>query len=285
MRGIAFLSFICFLLFVQGCANRSFYLPSKSDELNPNVRWLKSASGNDLAYLWLPSQISQNKGLILHFHGNTGHMEQTKEKVEWLVEHGYSVLIFDYSGFGHSTGYATDIALYHDALSILEFTDKLRSRLMLPTFIVATSTGGNIFLRAWADKPIEIEGIIIDSSFTSYVEEAEHVLKQSLFGHFYDWLAGILMRDDYAVESVFDQLPEARTLVIHCIEDEVVPIESGREVYTRLGGEKQFWPIDRCAHARAMTWEFPDIQMRLVDWLEAATSATEVALTEKWETS
>ncbi|MCW8328984.1 alpha/beta fold hydrolase [Photobacterium sp. SDRW27] len=264
-------------LLVQGCANSLFYYPSKATELNPNIRWMHSTSGNEIAYLWLPSVRKSSKGLVIHFHGNNGHMETTREKVDWLAEHGYHVLVFDYSGFGHSSGEPNDRSIYRDAISILEYTAQLHSITGLPVFIVATSTGGNIFLRAWADHPVTIEGMIIDSSFTSYVEEAEFMLKKGPWGKVYSWLAHLLMRDDYAAKSVMNRLANTKALVIHCVSDRVVPIESGEGIYTQLDGDKRFWRIEGCSHARAMTREFPETQLRVLNWLEEATPATEVA--------
>lgn len=76
-------------------------------------------------------------------------MEATQEKVSWLTDYGYHVLIFDYSGFGHSTGQARDEALYQDACSMLAFSADVQKQSGLPLFVVGTSTGGNVFLRAW----------------------------------------------------------------------------------------------------------------------------------------
>ncbi|GAL02434.1 hydrolases of the alpha/beta superfamily [Photobacterium aphoticum] len=83
------------------------------------MRLLPSTSGNQLATRWLATDSLNPKGIVLHFHGNSGHMEATQEKVSWLTDYGYHVLIFDYSGFGHSTGQARDEALYQDACSML----------------------------------------------------------------------------------------------------------------------------------------------------------------------
>lgn len=267
-------------LFLQSCSNSLFYYPSGGGKANADVQWLHSSSGNDIAYVWLPAKTGEPKGIVVHFHGNSGHIGETKEKVDWLVEHGYHVMVFDYSGFGFSSGAATDKALYADSKSVLKLTSRLKRDLGLPTFIIATSTGGNVFLRAWVEQPIDLDGVIIDSSFISYIEVTDHVLQQNFLGKLYSWISEILMRDQYAAKPVISQIPKAKTLVVHCEEDKIIPISFGYEIYTQLNGDKEFWQLSQCAHARGITRDFPDNQSRLVNWLESATPDFEVARME-----
>ncbi|MGF1688550.1 alpha/beta hydrolase [Photobacterium japonica] len=271
MKSVIISLVILHALLLQGCANQLFYYPSTAAHMNDDIRWLPSSSGNALAYLWLPSAVDTPKGIVVHFHGNSGHMEATQEKVNWLVEHGYHVLVFDYSGFGHSSGQPTDEALYHDAMSMLAYSETLQDSMGLPVFVVATSTGGNVFLRAWADHPAEVAGIIIDSSFTSYIETAAFTLRQHVLGNMYAWVASLVMRDDYAADVAMANVPKTNALVLHCEDDEVVPITAGEDLYAELEGDKTFWRLEGCRHARAMTGAFPEVQQRVVDWLAQST--------------
>lgn len=261
------------ILYLQGCANSTFFSPSKSATLNPEVRWLTSQSGNDIAYLWLPTEHPVPQGAVIHFHGNSGHMEETQEKVDWLTQHGYDVMVFDYSGFGHSSGVVSDEAAYLDAITVLKYIEQVKASTTQPVYTVATSTGGNIFLRAWADHPIAIDGVIIDSSFTSYIDTAEHVVEQGAFGELFSWVVHLIMRDDYAANQVAESLPVAPSLVLHCEQDSVVPIEFGEGIYDQLQGEKEFWRLAECKHARALTTQHPEYQQRLLGWLQQTAPA------------
>ena len=97
-------------LVLSGCANSLFFDPSITLENQLSLSTLSSRSGNDITYQWLPSQTREVKGAVIHFHGNSGHMGKTQEKVDWLTEYGFHVMVFDYSGFGASSGVATDSA-------------------------------------------------------------------------------------------------------------------------------------------------------------------------------
>ncbi|KLV02123.1 alpha/beta hydrolase [Photobacterium aphoticum] len=278
---------------LQGCGNRLFYYPSTPETVHPDMRLVSSTSGNQLATRWLVTDSLNPKGIVLHFHGNSGHMDATQEKVSWLTDYGYHVLIFDYSGFGHSTGKARDEAMYHDARSMLAFSADVQKQSGLPLFVVGTSTGGNVFLRAWADQPIPLAGMIIDSSFTSYVDVAAFTLDQYWLGGSYAWMADWLMRDDYAAARAMPRLSSAPALVVHCVEDTVVPIRTSEQLFAQLPAtlpealsepywgqadvrvrhqkdkqHKQFWRLDGCQHARAMTNDFPYVQQQIAAWLD-----------------
>ena len=255
---------------MSGCANQAFFSPSHNDMPSKEVVWLDSLSGNKIAYRYYqPTNTSsmsspELRGTVVHFHGNSGQMEKTQEKVAWLTGYGFNVITFDYSGFGHSTGTATDKDAYLDAISILNYINQYNHQ---PLFVVATSTGSNIFLRAWADNPIGIDGIILDSPFTSYVKEAQFVLSQSPLGELYNWLALFIMRDDYAAEQSLHRVPKSHVLVVHCEEDSVVPFEFGETLYHQLKGKKQFMALGDCRHARAMTSDHPHYQRDIAQWL------------------
>ncbi len=262
------LNCISLLLLLCSCSSSVFFSPTKTDVINPETRWMSSQSGNDIAYLWLLTERVQPQGIVVHFHGNSAHMEETQEKVNWLTQYGYDVMVFDYSGFGHSTGKANDKAVYLDSITVLNYINQMKETTTLPIYTIATSTGGNVFLRAWADTPSAIDGIIIDSSFTSYIDTAAYAVEKGLFGKFVSWVVHFIMNDDYAANQVTGSLPTAPTLVVHCVKDKVVPIEFGARIYNQLRGKKEFWRLPDCQHAQALTRKYPENQQRLVNWLQ-----------------
>ncbi|MGI2259698.1 alpha/beta hydrolase [Shewanella sp. GXUN23E] len=255
------------LMMIAGCANQAFFSPKRAETLNQDIILRTSDSGNQIATLLLPAT-HEPQGIVLHFHGNSGHMEQTREKVDWLVEYGFDVWLFDYSGFGHSAGNATDVAAVADSIYMLRQLSLLRQYTGLPVYVIATSTGANLLIRALADTQLSVDGIIIDSGFTSYQQVARHVLEQYPLGHLYSWLSAVLMRDDLAAGNDAASLQDMPALVLHCVQDRIVPIEFGRAIYHALPGDKMLLELPDCRHARGMTREFPDFQQQVLNWLE-----------------
>lgn len=54
---------------------------------------------------------------VFYFHGNKHNIQEYWDRVEILYNAGFSVFIFDYSGFGKSEGTASESQLYADARS------------------------------------------------------------------------------------------------------------------------------------------------------------------------
>ena len=52
---------------------------------------------------------------VLICHGNGGNISHRQYLIEPLTKLGYSVLIFDYSGYGRSRGIPSETQFYHDA--------------------------------------------------------------------------------------------------------------------------------------------------------------------------
>lgn len=67
-------------------------------------------------YGWLlENKQSDSDKIILLCNGNTGNMSHNQGKIISLRDLGFSVLAFDYSGYGNSGGVPTEQQLYDDA--------------------------------------------------------------------------------------------------------------------------------------------------------------------------
>ena len=67
---------------------------------------------------WL-SEVPDATKIILICHGNKGNISYHTEKIKNFNQLGYNVLIFDYSGYGRSTGIPSEQQLYNDASIIV----------------------------------------------------------------------------------------------------------------------------------------------------------------------
>jgi uncharacterized protein len=73
----------------------------------------KDISINNL-HGWL-SEVPNATKIILICHGNKANISHHTEKLENFNQLGYNVLIFDYSGYGNSTGIPSEQQIYNDA--------------------------------------------------------------------------------------------------------------------------------------------------------------------------
>lgn len=261
------------LLCLQGCSTNYFlYSPndeigfSKSDFNHPvKDSFIRSRSGNTLH---LQHHLSDEPvGLVIHFHGNRGNLSQTVEKVVWLVDEGYDVMLVDYSGYGLSTGTPTREHLALDAQTIFEISADLAYEQKV---IVATSMGGAIALDGLERSRLETEFdlMVIDSSFESYQNLAKDVVANVPIAKWFSEKIPSLVSDERAPAFNIKAIKQVDMIIAHCQDDKLIPISRGEALYQFAGTNSQFWQFEGCRHARTFTDEFPHHQQRLLSYIK-----------------
>ncbi|MGB5693493.1 MAG: alpha/beta fold hydrolase [Flavobacteriaceae bacterium] len=197
------------------------------------VFYFASSNGNLLnGWLLIPEK-KQPLATILHYHGSAGNLITHYRLIDPLVEYGYQVFMFDYSGYGCSEGTPTHETVLEDGYSALEYlnnSDELRTE---KTIIYGQSYGGYLASIIGSNSQQHIDGIVIEGAFSSLREEAKH--KASIFGNFVK--KGV--QADKEIQK--NKLP---LLVIHSKEDEMVPVKLGQKIYSNANLPKEFYEID-----------------------------------------
>ncbi|BDY04375.1 alpha/beta hydrolase [Ferrimonas sp. YFM] len=262
-----------------GCGHRFFYSPKSADvmRIGPGIEnyFLDSLSGNQL-HLQLHTPSGAAKALVIHFHGNSGHLDETGEKAVWLVGQGYQVLLFDYSGFGLSSGKATRDVLAQDARSLLEHAVTRPGFRSLPKIILATSMGGAIALDGLSSSGLEqrFDLLVLDSSFDDYLLLAQDVVGTYPGGTLWRSLMPLVVDTDGAPMEQITALSHLPVVVSHCNQDRLIPAQRSIQLYGAVQTRKEFWLMPHCAHARTFTGEHPEHQHRLLLRFNQLTSPT-----------
>ncbi len=196
-----------------------------------------SSNGNRLNGWWLSPKGIKPVATILHFHGSAGNLLTQYELIDPLVEFGYKVFMFDYSGYGNSEGRASHQVALEDGYSALEYvTNQTDSRII----VYGQSYGGYLASIIGSNSQEMVDGVVIEGAFTSLKDEARH--KAGMFGHFVkNWISA-------DIEIQKNRKP---ILVIHSKEDEMVPIKLGRQIFDNANDPKDFYEIDG-AHIKAL---------------------------------
>lgn len=152
-----------------------------------------------------------NKPTVLICHGNKGNISHRQSLIDPLSEMGYSVMIFDYSGYGKSKGIPSEKQLYHDASVftniLLEFVDKNN------IILYGESIGASI--ASYIARKYQINTLIIDSGLPSikkYIKSHYNVLGSLLGFIFFEFNT-----EDYLKGY------KGRILIIHSPTDEIIP--------------------------------------------------------------
>ncbi len=141
--------------------------------------------------------------------------------------------MFDYSGYGSSEGKPTHKVVLEDAYSALNYLRKQEDLRASKIIVYGQSYGGYLAAIMGSNSQMSIDGIVIEGAFTSLREEAIH--KASVFGNFVK--KGI--EADSQIRKNYKPL-----LVIHSKEDDMVPVEFGREIFLNANDPKEFYEID-----------------------------------------
>ncbi len=107
----------------------------------------------------------QPRGTVLYFHGNAGNITDRRLALDGLLALDFDVFIFDYRGFGASTGSPTEAGTYVDAARAWSYL--VDERRIPPDRVVlwGRSLGGAIATQlATKVKPA---ALVLESTFTS----------------------------------------------------------------------------------------------------------------------
>ena len=191
-----------------------------------------TTDGETLAGWWLPSR--QERGVLLFLHGNAGNMADRIESLKIFNRLGLSVFIFDYRGYGQSSGTPTENGLYEDGESAWRYLTGTRGIDPMKIVIFGRSLGGGV--ATWLAVRHSTRAVILESAFTSV---------HDLAGHHYPFVpVQLLLNDRYDSLSRIHALQTGALMMIHSPEDELVPFDHGQELYRAARGNKEFLEIE-----------------------------------------
>jgi uncharacterized protein len=178
----------------------------------------------------------QAPALIVYFHGNGANLSNWTPIVVGIVRQGYSVLAFDYRGYGVSSGRPTEKGLYRDVDAIL---DHVRTKMKPSGPVIYWGRSLGVSMAAYAATKHAPDGLILESGFPdarSLFRAPSPMALLALFST-YRFPAARFLRGS--------QVP---VLVMHGDADTVIPYEQGRALFARIGGPKQFFTISGADH-------------------------------------
>jgi len=198
--------------------------PKRVDEM-----WIETDDG-ELLHAWY-CRAERPIASGLYCHGNTGNLTNTAHVMPHLVDAGISVLLFDYRGFGRSTGSPSLGGVIADGLCAARWHERIRPK-GVPSLLYGFSLGGAI--AAQVIRQHSFDGLVLQSTFTS-LPEITRIAFPGLPLHLF---AG----------TVFDTLRVVRglqvpLLVIHGTEDEVCPSWMAHKLYDSAACQKRMMYI------------------------------------------
>ncbi len=185
---------------------------------------------------WYVPHVNENAAapewVMVVFHGNAGNIGHRLDTLRIFNTLGFSSLIFDYRGYGRSTGYPTEAGTYRDAEAVWEYLTRERGvpsgRILYFGRSLGAAIAANLALR---HPPA---ALILESAFTSVPDLAAEL---------YPLLpARRMSRFQYNTLAALSEITRP-VLIIHSRDDEIVPFSHGRRLYEAAPGAKRFLEI------------------------------------------
>ncbi|SDH05718.1 hypothetical protein SAMN05428952_1004115 [Nitrosomonas sp. Nm132] len=188
-----------------------------------------ATSDHETLHGWFVPAPSAAKGTILFFHGNAGNISHRMDYLLTFYRLGYSTFIFDYRGYGKSSGSPSESGTYHDASAAWRYLTEIKAIPPSRIVLFGESLGGAI--AAWLAAQQKPAALVLASVLTSVPDLAAEL---------YPFLpVRLLSRFQY---RTIDYLPSITcpVLVAHSPQDEIVPFSHGQALFQAASEPKQF---------------------------------------------
>jgi uncharacterized protein len=246
--------------------NQLFYFPTNDEPATPKKYGLKyenvtfsSTDGAKLHGWFLPVTKSQPvKGTIIFSHGNSGALGYHLPLVDWLPKAGYQVFMYDYRGFGTSTGSPSRQGLIEDVEAAFSYIQQRNDAKNTALISFSHSLGGAKSIVALSrNKVTNLKAVITDAAFASYEEMAVKIAGR--FGK-------EMVSDEYAPKDYVSKI-NVPLLIMHGTADEVVPFSQGQELFAAAKGNKTLLAIKSGSHGDSLARNDGEYRKRMLDWL------------------
>jgi fermentation-respiration switch protein FrsA (DUF1100 family) len=186
-----------------------------------------AADGAALHGWYIPREGARQ--VVLFLHGNAGNISHRGESVAIFHALGLDVFIFDYRGYGRSSGKPSEAGLYDDARGAWRYLTGQKGFDGRGVVIFGRSLGGVVAAKLASE--VSPGAVIIESAFSSAREVASAVFPVL------SYVTPLRFEFDAAA---YIRHVRAPVLVLHSREDEIMPFELGRRLYQAANEPKEF---------------------------------------------
>jgi uncharacterized protein len=230
---------------------------------------------------WKVRPASQNGDWVLLYHGVGDNRTGTLAYADFLLRHGYSLVMMDARAHGFSGG---DMATYgwKERYDTVAVTDTLCSaEKVRRLYALGVSMGGSLALQSAAVEP-RIAGVVAEDPFAnlreiSYDYAGLHfspLLGQTLFrpasiaGMSAMAKAGGFNPDDDSPEKAVAERPFP-VLLICGTRDHTIPCRHAEQIYKAASGPSQLWIVQGAGHASALGVAPVEYEERVIGFFRA----------------
>ena len=256
---VAVVAFVVFGIMIFFMQDRMIFFPSRLSEqfVFPPVsgRTLERVSfqasdGTQLSGVLMLGDREKlgSRPVILFSHGNAGHLVHRHGRMDAFSRLDADVFLYDYRGFGASSGIPSVAGVVSDAVGALDYLVKEREVPLRSIILYGESVGAGIAVAAVVDKLDKIGGLVLEAGFRSLSYMA---------GRRFPLIGPLLIRTDLPSATTLSNF-KGPLLVIHSRNDEIIPFEDGKALFDASPStDKEFLELDGFGHNDPV-WHHPD---------------------------
>jgi fermentation-respiration switch protein FrsA (DUF1100 family) len=225
--------YLLVLLAMMVMENSLIFFPSRY----PDGFWQLPASDVEDVFFETPDGVKLHgwfaaadppRGVLLFLHGNAGNVTHRDDRLLNLRRLGFSVLVFDYRGYGKSEGSPNEKGVLIDGRAARAWLAQRTSVAEQEIVLWGESLGGGVAVDLAAKDGAR--GLILESTFTSLPDVA---------AHHYRWLpVRLAMRSRLDSLSLIGQY-HGPLLWSHGTADEIIPYAIGKRLYDAANEPKE----------------------------------------------
>ncbi|NBC02534.1 MAG: alpha/beta fold hydrolase [Bacteroidetes bacterium] len=226
--------YLLLLIFMYLFQSKLIFLPSSDLVVTPSEAglqaedvWIETSDGERLHGWHLTNELTEY--IVVLSHGNAGNISNRIDIAKFLQEAGVSVLIYDYRGYGQSSGKPSEEGLYRDIEAVVNFlkTDEGYSEQQM--IMYGRSMGGAV--ASFAATRFNVGGLVLDSAFKNV---------KAMVSDLYPFVPSFLASYEFPTEQHVQQLSDIPVMIMHSPTDTIVDISHGKALFGAANDPKTF---------------------------------------------
>lgn len=166
----------------------------------------------------------QNKTVLI-LNPNAGNIGLAVPTVYNFYQLGFNVFIYDYRGYGLSTGESTEIGLKKDTETVMEFLNEHDQLNKSSVILYGRSLGGAVAIHIASKNYKLVKGVILENTFLSLRKNIPHVFP---FLKYVATLCHQLWDSETAISKID---PNVKMLFLGAELDEIVSPDHMKKLY------------------------------------------------------
>ncbi len=188
--------------------------------------------GNEASHAWF-IPLEDARATVLFSHGNAGNIADRLESVQLFRRMGFSALLYDYGGYGKSTGRASERRVYADVEAMWQYLVEEQGLAPDEIIIFGRSLGGAA--AAHLGARVDAAAVVLESTFCSIPDVVRGMMPLGrLLAH------GV--RHRFPSIEIISAI-RSPLLIIHSPDDTLIPYAHGRRLYEAATAPKTFLDI------------------------------------------